>query len=258
MEFSLLQFFLTGLIFDLMRLQMKVKMSTIKEWLLFITAKLTIRQNISTLCPVWQENYFLLIIISFLLRWLKKAWKISDSELTLLLILWVVFQQTRICSAWGLSSPEPFRTLHHMVNQSESRTLHRYIRLLLHTPIISTFISYKLGYPCLAGVSPPVAPRPPFKRLNVLSFLATLKSCLIWQRYTESLSTCLSLFPDKKFPVEVVPSLVTTQLLYRRLLLHSISPFYLVLLSPFCPSLPQGRPKYRPHSTTPAFEICLK
>ncbi len=77
-------------------------MITIKEWLLFIMAKLTIPQNISTLCYLRQEKYFSLIIISFLLRWLKKFWKISDSEWTLLQILWVIFQQTCIWWAWGL------------------------------------------------------------------------------------------------------------------------------------------------------------
>jgi hypothetical protein len=46
----------------------KLTMSTIKAWLLLITAKLTIWQNISTLCRVWQEKYLALIIISFLLR----------------------------------------------------------------------------------------------------------------------------------------------------------------------------------------------
>ncbi len=60
--------------------------------------------------------------------------------------------------------------------------------------------------------------------INLRAFMATLKFCLIWQRCTEA----LSLFPEKNlacftipdinlinFPVEAVPSLATTQSLYR-------------------------------------------
>jgi hypothetical protein len=60
--------FFIGLISHLTALQIKLQTSTIKAWLRFIMAKLTILQNILTLCPVWQEKYLMLIIISFLLR----------------------------------------------------------------------------------------------------------------------------------------------------------------------------------------------
>ena len=50
---------------------------------------------------------------------------------------------------------------------------------------------------------------------------------------------------------KVAPALANYLHFYSiRLLLHSLSPFYSVSLSPLCTSLPQGQTDWRPHSTT--------
>ncbi len=102
-----------------------------------------------------------------------------------------------------------FETIRYRSNSLYRKSVRNNIDRISYIEIQSDmkYITYQLGYPCLASVSPPGPPTPApphfykfksfFGNPEILFNLAMLHR------------GCLSLFPDKNFPVAAVPSLAT-------------------------------------------------